>query len=435
MAEMALRGQIGGLFLGLSTQFDQARAAAWLLRRSLRVWGNAEAKYRVLCIQRSIFEDDVRAMAERSDDVCFGMLPKGKLHDIFRYFVDRHPEKDELTEFNYHHGCCRDALDAYGTFMEKVLCIFRDLWRFDALLSGNFGYLQQQEVLRIVEERGIPFVTLFKEGLVIPAYLPDLAKKLIDGKKFAGSKIIFYSEQIREAVLKSNAFEGAQFDVAVSGIPRMDCLAEAKPPDAKRIVLFSFYPRDKFRCFDSEPETMKQACEAADRFHRMIYRFAAEHPDWELCVKTKVGSRYVDYARDLLNLELGEKPPNVRVTNAGAAVDMILDSTVVAAFQSTTAIEALVAGRTVVCPDLSAYFGDEPWDYFQDRPELVSYVRSTEDFEKVMRNAGLQDNNAQQGDRDEFLRQMVHGADGMASQRAVDEIIATIEKSRQSPEL
>ncbi len=401
-----------------------------MLRKSIREWGNKEAKYRVLCIQRSIFEEDVRAMAERTEDVCFGMLPKGKLNDVFRHFIERHPQWRELSEFNYHHGCCREALEAYGTFMEKVLSILENQWPFDAVLSGNFGYLQQQEVARIVESRGVPFITLFKEGLVIPAYLEELPKKVIDRKRYIGSKIIFYSEQIRGAVLKSDAFAGAEFEVAVSGIPRMDRLVSAPAATKKRMVLFSFYPEDKFRCFESAPDTLRRACEAADQFHRSIYRFAAENPEWELLVKTKVGDRYLSYANDLLIKELGEFPSNIQVTNAGAAVKMILDASVVAAFQSTTAIEALVAGRSVICPDFSDFFGDEPWDYFQEDPELVTYAKSLTDIQRAAEKETGEQTDEWIAQRDAFLQRMVHGADGKACDRALEEIIATIEKHR-----
>tara|TARA_R110002096_G_scaffold42144_1_gene113705 strand:- start:246 stop:1568 length:1323 start_codon:yes stop_codon:yes gene_type:complete len=430
------KGQVAGKMLGVGTQLESASVVAWMLRKSIREWGNKDAKHRVLCIQRSIFEEDVRAMAERTDDVCFGMLPKAKLHDIFRQFVDRHPQARELTEYNYHHGCCREALEAYGTFMEKVLSILGNHWPFDAVLSGNFGYLQQQEVARIVENRGIPFITLFKEGLVIPAYLDELPKKVIDRKRYIGSKIIFYSEQIRDAVLKSDAFDGAEFEVAVSGIPRMDRLVGAPAAKKKRMVLFSFYPEDKFRCFDSSPDTLKRACDAADGFHRIIYRFAKDNPDWELVVKTKVGERYLTYARDLLVAECGEVLANVQVTNAGAAVDLIEEARVVVAFQSTTGIEALVAGRTVICPDFGEFFGDEPWDYFQDHPELVTYAKSLTDIEQAVRGSG--ENVEKQGPapqrRDEFLQKMVHGADGKASERVIEAIVASIESRKQNRE-
>lgn len=431
---MGARGQIGGKLLSLATRLDLAYPVAWLLRRSIREWGNKNAKCRVLCVQRSIFEEDVRAMAARTNEVCFGMLPKGRLNDVFQYFIDRYPDPEgrKLTEYNYHHGCCAEALAGYRAFMARVVDLLYGLWPFDLMLSGNFGYLQQQEVALAVKNRGIPSVTLFKEGLVIPAYLNEMAGKVINGKRFLGSKIIFYSEQIRDAVLKSDAFEGCEFEVAVSGIPRMDQLVGAPLPEKRKIVLFSFYPDDKFRCFQSAPETLKKACAAADRFHRMFFRFAAENPDWDLLVKTKVGSRYLEYAQQLLDAELGGQPANIVITNSGAAVDMILDSRVVAAFTSTTGIEALVAGRTVICPDFAEYFGDEPWDYFQDDADLVVYAKSPEDLRRAVEAKQTGRDPGWRAKRDAFLRRMVHGADGKACDRATGEILKSIATRRSN---
>ena len=423
---------MGGTLLGWAAQGDSATFAAWLLRRSIRVWGNPRAENRVLCIQRSIFEDDVRAMAERTDEVGFGMLPKGRLDDVFQVFVRRHPDHTRLTEFTYHHDCCAEALAAYGEFMERVLTQLWSAWPFDAVLSGNFGYTQQQEIARIVEKRCLPFITLFKEGLLIPAQLDSLSSEYIDGKRFVGSKIIFYSEQIREAVLKSDAFHGREFEVAVSGIPRLDQLVSAPLPKSRQIVLFSFYPPIKFRCFQAGSATLEAATRAADAFHRMFFRFASENPDWKLVVKTKVGAKFLNYAQQLLEAELGEQPSNVEITNTGEATQMILNSRVIAGFTSTTGIEALVAGRTVICPDFAEYFGDEPWDYFQDDPDLVTYAKSLDDLQRAVDGGQSEGDAAWLARRDAFLQRMVNGADGQACERATREILDSITAGQQT---
>lgn len=424
------RGIVAGWLLEVATRLDLADMVALLLKKSIREWGNPEASTRVLCVQRSIFEDDVYAMAQSTASICFGMLPKGKLYTVFRVFIAKNPDWKVLTEFNYHHGCCREELEAYGRFMERVFESLTKRWPFDAMLSGNFGYKEQQELMRIVESKGIPFIVLFKEGLVIPAYLNELPAKVIDGKRFLGSKLIFYSEQIRDAVLKSNAFEGAEFETAVSGIPRVDSMVDVPILNQKRIVFFSFFPEDKFRCFESSPETLKNAIQAADQFHRSVVRFAADHPQYDLLIKTKVAPRYVDYVRGLLEDELGGIPSNIEVTNEGAAAKMILDSAVVIAFQSTTAIEALVAEREVICPDFAEYFGDEPWDYFHEFPELVTYAKTTEDLGEAVLREGVSREESWRLQRETFLKRMVHGSDGLASERAVQEILASIEKRK-----
>lgn len=390
--------------------------------------GNRNAPTRILCIQRSIFNDDVIALSKETDDIEFVFLPKGKLYELMCFFVEDHPEFQELSENNYHDGCCKSSIRKYGAYLGRAMRHFLNALPCDGLLSGNFGYKEQQELVRYFEERGLPFIVLFKEGLVIPAYLDELPKKLLKGKIFLGSSILFYSEGIRRAIVRSDAFEGRQYRTAVTGIPRLDMLVGVPRPRKKKIVFFSFYPPDKFRCFQSDAKTLERACEAGRRFHIEVIRFAESHPEWQVTIKTKVGPRYIRHMQEVLS-EFEDRPENVEVTNQGHATDLLMEAQVVIAFTSTTSLEALVAGRDLICPDFSDLFGDEPWDYFQDYPELVTYVRTADDLEAVL-EADSRAGNSDEEVRNEFLRMMVHGADGLASERVNREIMETLDWRR-----
>ena len=423
---MSLKSSLADHAIRFCVKRDWPWVVSRLLAASCRRVGNPRAKKTVLCIQRSIFVEDVYAMAKATDEVNFILLPKAKLSSILHAICDGFEDFKRLTEYNYHSGCCVEGVTRYREFLGRLISAILKLMPFHAVLSANIGYKEQQELPDLLEGHGIPFLVLFKEGLVVKDKLKTFAARVQNGKKFTGQKVIFYSEQIRDHVLTSTAFAGRSVESAVTGIPRMDHLAKASEPKPKQLVFFSFYPPDKFRCFDGDPEKLSQACEAGDDFHREVVQFAGRNPDWMITIKTKVSSRYIDYVRRFLD-EAKSKLPNVVLTSTIPAGELLVDSEAVIAFQSTTCVEALIAGRKLICPDFSSYFEGEDWDYFTEHPQLVSRLTTCEQIEARLKAEDLENSEHLNRLRDDFLQQWVHGADGKASERVVHEILESIE--------
>jgi len=423
------RKELANFLVRWSVRLNAPKATAWLLWKSCRFLGSPEAKHHILCIRRSIFVDDLQALAEADSDgeFLFAVLPKSKLAVIMNAFLEESPQTESLTEFNYHSGLHTEALSRYNAFLEKVLMKLQNRWRVDAMLMANFGYKEQQELAKLARKHQLPFLILYKEGLLVPEHLDQLAPKYIDGKRFVGDKIMFYSEQIREAVLKSNAFDGVEFETAVTGIPRMDRLLGAPLMEKKQMVLFSFYPPDKFRSFGCSDSIYEKAVEAGDEFHRQVLRFAEQNPGWKVVIKTKAGDRYLDYVQNVMS-KTQQNLSNIEVTNITSANKLLLESRVVLAFNSTTLLEALLAGRTIVSPDFRELFPEGAWDYFGKYPDLVCYARSAEDIGRIVEGGtGLPEDYAEE--RNAFLHELVNNSDGKASLRVLEELRLSIEAS------
>ncbi|MFT5465688.1 MAG: hypothetical protein ACI8UO_000783 [Verrucomicrobiales bacterium] len=414
-----------------SVRLNLPALTAVLLWKCTRLLGSKAPEKRILCVQRSIFEDDVKAVAQVDSKFQFALLPKSRLNDIMEVFLQKDPQFIDLTEFNYHHGCCEKSLLRYRAYLDKVIGHFQKRWPPDALFSGNFGYKQQQELAKVFEARGIPIVILFKEGLVLPEHLDKMREALVDRKRFLGNKILFYSEQIQDAILKSDAFENCEFETAVTGIPRLDRLAHAPKSTEKHLVFYSFYPEDKFRFFGLNEQIYKEVCEKGRQFHLEILRFAERNSDWHVTIKTKANAKYFNFVRDLIDAR-SSTLQNVRLTSNDNAAELLLDSSAIATFASTTGLEALVAERLVISPDFGEFFGDEPWDYFRDYPDLVCYAASAEDIEEALKQPAATASEKGNSRRDEFLLKIINGADGKAGARVLSEIASCIDQRFQN---
>jgi len=98
--------------------------------------------YTVLCLGRSIFTDDIKALVTYSGQIKYRILHLRYLDMLLNWFIPP-AERRELTENNYHVSKIgelgRQKCYTYLTRMLPSLLKFMDL---QAVISGNFGYIQ-----------------------------------------------------------------------------------------------------------------------------------------------------------------------------------------------------------------------------------------------------------------------------------------------------
>ena len=110
--------------------------------------------------------------------------------------------------------------------------------KFDAVMSGNYIYIDQQEFIRICEERNIPGIILNKEGIG-GSYMSDKISWYKTSCRFIGSKMLFLNEQYMNHDVKY--LEGLDKSKAcLVGQPRFDFYVNTPKKELKQIVLFAF---------------------------------------------------------------------------------------------------------------------------------------------------------------------------------------------------
>lgn len=400
--------------------------AFWLA--SNKVNPKCRSQYTVLCMGRSVFTDDLKAMATYSGQIKYVTIWRTYFQMVLHHFI-KGPEEEKLTEANYHtHDFCKQGKQSYYLFLNKMFPALHKLINFNAVLCGNFGYPDQQEFEEVCAEKKTPYIVLRKEGLASPGSEAGWAR-MMKTYKFRGTKILFYSEGIMVELLKNGFSNLSDDQFQVVGMPRLDkyFLMRDNKNLKKQAVFFSFYPDDKFLCLINDEEKNKQARKRTEDFHKWVINFAVKHPDIKIIIKTKAADYYVKYVEKILSDNFKENIPNLAIINFGEVSDLIKDSSVVLSFLSTTCLMAIAAGKMLITPYFGDLITDKEWDFFAGYPELVNYAKTEEDLEKyILKSCEHFDCNLPK--KNECLEKFLGNSDGRASLRAEEAIIETIEQ-------
>lgn len=395
----------------------------------LATQANETGEFTVLCLGRSIFTLDIKALATFGSRIRYLVIHRSYFQIIFTHFLDRcsSSERSRLTEFNYHtENFCAEGREQYYLYLKKMFPKLQSLLGFDAIMSGNIGYLNQQELIKICEEQKLAFIVLHKEGMDVFGGYVNLYKTY----RFNVARVLLYNEAMRDTLLNFHLPDITPNKLQVVGIPRFDFyFAEAQNPKAlKQITFFSFQPPDRFLAMIEDESKRKQAEGEYEKFHKLVMDFASRHKDFKVVIKTKNAQKYLDYVNRIYKKNFASPLDNLVITNAGEASDLILDSFAVIGFSSTVLIEAVCADKILISPDLEGYVADRSWDFFGDYPGLVNYVRGLEDLENIV----LQGSRPQIkiDKKEKFLKKYIYLADGRASARAEEAIIHSIKEQR-----
>ena len=382
---------------------------------------NQTGEFTVLCLGRSVFMDDVRALATYGQRLRYISIHRIYWKKIFSHFLSAADTQD-LTEFNYHSRRFPDGgNEKYYHYLLQLLPRLQRRLGFHAVLTGNIGYFEQQEIIRVCRELKIPFIVLHKEAMdVYGGYL-----NLYKNYRFDGDRILFYNEKIKDALLALNIPGVTADKVHVVGIPRLDAYFQdlANPPWDKTVLFFSFFPKDKFLNMITDQGQLQWAIEAYGKFHRLVIEFAKSHPEYQVTIKTKSSTHYVNYVTDIV-AQVGTQIPNLVVTNQGSPAELIKQSNSIIGFNSTALIEAVILGRKIISPNFNQLLSDTSWDFFADYPELVTVVKTGQELETAIGNAVS--TAVPEEYRQRFLQELIYTPDGRASGRTEAAIIETI---------
>ncbi len=409
--------------LALALLLGSAKLAAWIL--SVVAWTVGRAEQRILCLGRTIFVDDIKAMVSYSGRLQYYVIHRHYFEQIFSYFLGN--ERKEVTEYNYHVSeIGKSGKEKYYQFLFEMLPQLRRALGFSAILSGNFGYVEQQELAKVAETQGVPVIVFHKEGMDVFKD-PKLVYKDL---RFIGKKMLLYNDRIKNEFLKMRVPGFTEKNSVVVGIPRLDQYFAAANPgnDRRQVVLFSFYPKSYLSFLGAAPANYAEIEKRMNDFHIWAMQYAKANPEVKVVIKTKVPQYYVDYVVSMRDRNFPEVISNLEITSERSSTILIPESYAVMSFNSTTLIEALIAGKIILSPDLRDLVPGNNWNYFEDHPELVNYVHSREELFAILDNPGRKNYADEQ--KNDFLESLISTPDGQAGKRAESEIINTIANAK-----
>ena len=406
---------------------ELAAIALWLA--SDKINPKCKSQYTVLCMGRSVFADDIKAMAHYSGQIKYVTIWRTYFQNIFYQFI-KGPEEKKLEEVNYHtHDFCKQKKQNYYIFIKKLFPLLQKLVGFDAVLSCSISYTDQQEIERVCAEQEIPYIILQKEAITAPAAYKNFLN-VYKTQKFIGSKILFYNKQCQEGFLSLNIPGVTQEKTKLVGIPRFDYFFSKKQnntQNSKQIVLFSFVPRVTLRFLNIDEGVMQKIENRNAVFITWIMDFALQQEDFKIIIKTKFDDQFLQYPKDILKNNFKKNIKNFVITNCDDPSLLIQNSMSVIGFNSTTLVEAPVAGKLIISPYFGDLIFDKSWSFFEEHPQLVNYVKTARDLEEYIFNADKYLSYDQETKND-FLKKYISTSNGGASIRAEEAIIEIIKR-------
>ncbi|HIO01340.1 MAG TPA: hypothetical protein EYN14_05205 [Alphaproteobacteria bacterium] len=253
------------------------------------------------------------------------------------------------------------------------------------VIGAGYHYAQDRDYGFVTFESGIPFVLIHRETFkASPAHRADVLSRTAKFEPFKGTKIFCHNRLLGNLIVQSGFVKTQQ--IAITGSIRVDNfvakLAKGKPKrNVPQVTLFSFFHRAGLN--QSDPAFTNQFAgmwsvdgsagfvQLFDEVHATIAELAVARPDVKFVVKTK----WSEYWNDKIFTAIAKVGldasaiPNLIITDQGDPADLIVASSAVVTFQSTTLAEALLSGCRVIYP----YFAEAR------RPEYRDWLLLYED--------------------------------------------------------
>jgi hypothetical protein len=205
---------------------------------------NNNKAHRILAFNRETFDKDLLELHRRTDldIIYFPMFVYGSFLTAFILKYMKHQihyhslnSPEELRAKNILQKACNNAFP----YLKKLL-------RFEAMISANIDYSQDQVWIEAGRKFNVPFISVCKEGIQCDShfkYILNLYKN--PGFRFRGQKITVICNRKRHALVKAGVAKPE--NIVVTGAARTDGLhdivARKKSWNVQKkkwVVLFTF---------------------------------------------------------------------------------------------------------------------------------------------------------------------------------------------------
>ena len=353
-----------------------ALPAAYLIHRTIRPLTSGPAKYRILVLEKQVFNDDALASFGPYGDFAVYGFPRAVLKSICAGFLPRWV-RDDNNYVSQDPVVQRRKLQ-YQRFLRGMWRVIRLFRRYDAVVTGNWGYHAEREFAAVLENLGTPFIALHKECLKSLG-LADLFKGIYRNGRgpFTGRRILVYNELEKEDEIAAGVVTADK--ITVTGMPRLDRVhrwrqavaSGAEPTRATSQVLFFFFsPTAQLPVMYGRDENLNWGKFCEHTCHAVV-RLARENPDLPVVIKPKMSDERV------LHSLLGREEPlpaNLQVVADADPFDLIRDSAVVCGFNTTALLEAIAAGKPCIVPRFAEAKDPCFSRYIVDMEDAVEYA-------------------------------------------------------------
>jgi hypothetical protein len=372
------------------SKYGMVRMASFLLARSVRPLTTDPGRFRILVIEKAIFNEDILAALRDSAELQVFGVGRAVLKAMAVGLLPRKLCADDT--YLSDDPADAEAKRRYRAFWRAVLANLPARARFDAVLTGNWAYWAERELGAALEERGTPFIVMHKEGIKPPArsaLLRDLFRATRG--QFMGRRMFVYNQDERHHQADGGIARDDQ--IVVVGMPRMDALhawrrkaAAGEVPvcaDRPTVLFLAFLPDNFLPSYSGLASDLawSELCRGS---LRGLLTLATANPEIEIIVRPraqelpKLAAILADLAPTL--------PANLRLSAEGGVAPLLEQAWVVAGHNTTVLLEALALGKPTIVPDFAEARDPAYAGYLVDVGAAAEHADSEDDFVARIRN-------------------------------------------------
>ena len=362
--------------------------AAHLVHRSIRPLTHKPGRYKVLIIEKAIFNDDAMAALGGVDDIQVFGIGRAVLKAMAVALLPRHLCADDT--YVADDPAARLGKARYRRFLGEMWRHLTRLGGYDAVITGNWAYWAERELGAVLEELGVPFIVLHKEGIKPPAR-SELLRHLFRKTRgqFMGRRMLVYHEDERHHQLQGDIARDDQ--IVIVGMPRMDlnhawrrsaAAGEIAARAEKPLALFLAFLPNNFLPSYSGLESDLAWADLCDGSLRAMIRLAECDPGIRVIVRPR-GQELPELKLllDAAATSLGRAlPANLKLSAEGDVTPLLQAAWVICAHNTTVMFEGLAVGKPVVVPQFAEAEDERYKGYIVDPGSAAELATSEDDL-------------------------------------------------------
>lgn len=391
------------------------RISAVLLALMARKINIQKGGKKIFCFGSLASLHDIEALVEKSGKHQYLYLPRFNFGYILRKYIN----DPGLNGSNYYiDDKFKEGQGKTFKYISKMFPVLKRVLGFDGLLTSNFGYIEQQEFLKVAREHNVPVIVLYKEGIGSKLGI-DNQMKNYKTRKAHCDLFLCYNESIKESIVRHKVDGIVNEKIRVTGLPRLDYYFDKRDEEEKStLTFFSYIPDDKFKRFAEYTEIENEINTITENIHFIVIQYAINNPNNTVVIKTKPSRRDISYVEDIVNRYLKGKsiPKNLTITSEGDAMNLVIESRCILGGNSTVLLESLLKNKKTATPDFNEFFNDTSWNLFRGYEKFVTYISTYDDLQDFIDKANERSENDRK-ELDDFLREFFYHTDGESSKR------------------
>jgi len=324
----------------------------------------------------------------------------------------------------------------YNNFIQKLYLNLKVNQNVIGIVNFNFSYVSQRVPMRVCRDLKLPFITVMKESFKTPGMFAGYEEIYRDIIKIVEPSDVFFQNFSEMDVFNRVLNSDKKIKTTVVGIPRMDLLYDQKNNDIiiqkpVRNILFMMVGRyTGLPCIGDKimgKDQMKlKGFVGYDYINDLVLQSLAliskQHNDVSVIAKHK------GKEDPLVTKKRALQFPSIKFEDGDMNPEIISNSDVVIAFNSTSLAEAAISSKLIISPEIGVD-KDLLSEYFFDLSSFAFVPTTIGEFEKILEELienGRRPQDYYEGSR-EFLKALTNNTDGASGKRLKKALLSSME--------